>query len=55
MLERSVAAGLISGYEDGSLRPAGRITRAETATVVVRLFDRLYGAADAVAADRDPD
>ena len=50
MLERSVAAGLISGYEDGSLRPAGRITRAETATVVVRLFDRLY-----VAADRDRD
>lgn len=44
MLQKSVAAGLISGYDDGTLRPGGQITRAETATVVVRLLGRLYGA-----------
>lgn len=43
MLQKSVAAGLISGYDDGTLRPGGRITRAETATVVARLLGRLYG------------
>ncbi len=44
MLQKSIAAGLISGYDDGTLRPGGQITRAETATVVVRLLGRLYGA-----------
>ena len=42
MLQKSVAAGLVSGYDDGTVRPKGKITRAETATVVVRLFGRLY-------------
>ena len=42
MLQKSVAAGLVSGYDDGTVRPKGRITRAETATVVVRLLGRLY-------------
>ena len=41
-LQKSIAAGLISGYDDGSLRPEGRITRAEAATVVLRLLDILY-------------
>ena len=41
-LQKSVAAGLVSGYDDGSLRPRGRITRAEAATVVLRLLDILY-------------
>lgn len=40
MLWRSVAAGLVSGYADGTVRPQDRITRAETATVVVRLLGR---------------
>lgn len=41
MLWRSVAAGLVSGYADGTVRPQGRITRAETATVVVRLLGHM--------------
>lgn len=38
-LSKALAAGLISGYGDGSLRPEGSITRAEAATVVVRLYE----------------
>ncbi len=38
-LEKALAAGLISGYDDGTLRPDGSITRAEAATVVVRLYE----------------
>ena len=38
-LSKALAAGLISGYDDGSLRPEGGITRAEAATVVVRLYE----------------
>ena len=38
-LQRALAAGLISGYDDGTVRPNGRITRAEAATVVVKLSE----------------
>ena len=38
-LEKALAAGLISGYDDGTLRPEGAITRAEAATIVVRLYE----------------
>ena len=38
-LSKALAAGLISGYDDGSLRPDGGITRAEAATIVVRLYE----------------
>ncbi len=38
-LEKLFCAGLVSGYDDGSVRPRGNITRAEAATVVVRLYD----------------
>ena len=36
---RALAAGLISGYDDGSIRPEGGITRGEAATLVVRLYN----------------
>ena len=36
-LRRAYAQGLISGYDDGSVRPEGKITRAEAATLVVKL------------------
>ena len=36
---RALGAGLISGYDDGSIRPEGGITRGEAATLVVRLYD----------------
>ena len=42
-LARLFAAGLVSGYDDGTVRPEGRVTRAEAATVVVRLSDFLTG------------
>ena len=38
-LQRALAAGLISGYDDNTIRPSGRITRAEAATVVVKLSE----------------
>ena len=38
-LKKAYAAGLISGYDDGSIRPSGGITRAESATVVVKLYE----------------
>ena len=38
-LRKAYAAGLISGYDDGSIRPEGGITRAEAATVVVKLYE----------------
>ena len=36
---RALSAGLISGYDDGSIRPEGGITRGEAATLVVRLYN----------------
>lgn len=36
-LRRAYAQGLISGYDDGSVRPESKITRAEAATLVVKL------------------
>lgn len=42
-LLRAAEAGLLSGYEDGSIRPRGSITRAEAATLVLRLYHVLYG------------
>ena len=43
-VEAGVAAGLISGYSDGTFRPANRITLAEGATIVLQLLG--YGPAD---------
>jgi hypothetical protein len=36
---KAAAAGLITGYPDGTFRPEGTLTRAEAATVVFRLMD----------------
>ncbi len=35
-VRRAVAAGLLKGYEDGTLKPRNPVTRAETAAVLVR-------------------
>ncbi|MDR3906426.1 MAG: S-layer homology domain-containing protein, partial [Evtepia sp.] len=35
-------AGLIYGYEDGTFKPNGNITRAEFATIAVRFFEATY-------------
>ncbi|MGQ9825105.1 MAG: S-layer homology domain-containing protein, partial [Desulfotomaculales bacterium] len=40
-VERVAAAGLIRGYEDGTLRPEARVTRAEIAVI---LWRQLHGA-----------
>ena len=39
-------AGIIAGYEDGSFRPNGYITRAEFATLAARFFDVTYNGKD---------
>ena len=36
-MERAQAMGLIGGYDDGSIRPLGRISRAECVTMIRRL------------------
>ena len=38
-LSRLVTLGLVGGYDDGTVRPKGNITRAEAATVVVKIAD----------------
>ena len=38
-LSKLFILGLVSGYDDGTVRPKGNITRAEAATVVVRIAD----------------
>lgn len=42
-LERAVDNGLLSGFEDGTIRPGNNITRAQMATIITRSF----GAQDA--------
>lgn len=39
-------AGIIAGYEDGTFRPNGYITRAEFATIAARFFDVTYSGKD---------
>lgn len=39
-------AGIIAGYEDGTFRPEGSITRAEFATIAVRFFEATYNGQD---------
>ncbi len=39
-------AGIIAGYEDGSFRPNGYITRAEFATIAARFFNVTYNGKD---------
>ena len=34
-------AGLMQGYEDGSFRPNDSLTRAEAATILMRLIERM--------------
>lgn len=37
-IERAVENGLLSGFEDGTVRPANNITRAQMATIITRCF-----------------
>ena len=39
-IEAAKAAGIIAGYEDGTYRPNGHLTRAEAVTIINRLFGR---------------
>ena len=39
-------AGVIDGYEDGTFKPDGNITRAEFATIAVRFFEATYDGED---------
>ncbi len=39
-------AGVIDGYEDGTFKPDGNITRAEFATIAVRFFEATYDGGD---------
>ena len=39
-------AGIIDGYEDGTFKPDGNITRAEFATIAVRFFEATYDGGD---------
>ena len=39
-------AGILDGYEDGTFRPNGNITRAEFATITSRFFDATYEGED---------
>lgn len=40
-VSRAVAVGIVTGYEDNTFRPQGKATRAEAATMISRLVDRL--------------
>lgn len=46
-----IAAGVVGGYEDGTLRPQGTITRAEFAAVMDRLVETYISAAGDVTTD----
>ena len=39
-------AGILKGYEDGTVRPNGYITRAEFATIAIRFFSGVYEGED---------
>jgi hypothetical protein len=39
-IEAAKAAGILSGYPDGTFRPQGQLTRAEAVTIINRLFER---------------
>ena len=38
-LQKAVENGLLSGFEDGTIRPGNNITRAQMATIIVRSFE----------------
>ena len=40
-VSRAVVLGIVTGYEDNTFRPQGKATRAEAATMISRLVDRL--------------
>lgn len=41
-VKKTVATGIITGYDDNTLKPSNNITRAETAVVFSRLFAYMY-------------
>ena len=40
-INNALAAGIFTGYEDGTLRPENNLTRAEAATVILRFLENL--------------
>lgn len=48
-----IASGYVGGYEDGTLRPQGTITRAEFAAVMDRLVDTYISTKGSVTTDED--
>lgn len=41
-VKKTVSAGIITGYDDNTIKPSNNITRAETAVVFSRLFSFMY-------------
>ena len=41
-VEKAVSAGIITGYDDNTIRPQNNITRAEVAVVFSRLYSYVY-------------
>jgi len=55
-VSKSVAAGYISGYQDGTFRPNKQITRLEAASIIARAIgSELPGGTDALNGFRDKD
>lgn len=54
-IQAAQAAGIVSGYADGSFRPTALVTRAEAVTVLNRALERgpLFGGADVLPVWRD--
>ncbi len=44
-IAQAVQAGIVNGYEDGSFRPNGEITRAEMAAMIAKALGQMDGAA----------
>jgi len=47
-IQAGANAGIIQGYEDGTFRPKGQATRAETATMLVNLLKLIPGVRELV-------
>ncbi len=53
-IKRAAELGLLAGYEDGSFKPEQPITRAETATIAMRLYDRTKESFEDLIARAEP-
>lgn len=53
-IERAAGMDLLRGYEDGTFRPDQPVTRAETAAIAMRLYDRTEDSFEDVLSRVDP-